>query len=317
LTALLAAGCGSGGHSGHSHTADTSTSTTTSAAAVKRARPTTRLAETVRTLDGKAFSSSARVGSGAVLILRTVATGALSGHPVTVSVHTGPGHALAVDATADGHRSQARIVGRSKAPVALFALSYACPLASSVTFCPARDAHGNAHRATLRFTPRHGAPVELTGTIGPVSAVPTIRGAGRFTVSPYTPEELLRTRRPGAAASGLSPRATAAPGETAVLITRLTAQGKIGSSQPVSVSFRLRSARAITVRATVGSRSARATLSGAGGKPITLGDLRVSCAVPPAATPCPVKATSAGGMETVRLRATPYSPLVLIATVGS
>jgi hypothetical protein len=67
-----------------------------------------------------------------------------------------------------------------------------------------------------------------------------------------------------------------------------------------------------------GAKRSRALLRGAGGKRITLSDLRVSCAVPPIASACPVdRASTTGGAETARLHTTPYAPVVVVTTVGS
>jgi hypothetical protein len=335
-TAAILAACGDGhatvspasSTSASTSTATSSTSATSSAASTTvAARPSrphgpARVHETVRSVAGTSFASTARVHRGEELIFRTTVAGSDLGRPVGLALPAGPSRTLRVTATAaGGHRAVARLTSGSRRPVTLTGLKYTCALPPQPTFCPAQENSGSRHGYALRFTARRSTVIQVVATVGPVAAAARARRASAATVPAYRPLELVRDQPPAGsrapASTALHRSATVRPGDTAVMVTRLRGW-RIGAAQTVTIGFRRGPARSLTVTSRVGARTSTATLRSSGAAPIALSMGRFTCSVKPIPSPCPARRlSSAHGREQISFRSTPYAPVIVLATVAS
>jgi hypothetical protein len=315
-TAAILAACGGG------HAKVSSATSTTVAARPSRPHGPARVQETVRSVAGTSFASTARVHRGEELIFRTTVAGSDLGRPVGLALPAGPSRTLRVTATAaGGHHAVARLTSGSRRPVTLTGLKYTCALPPQPTFCPAQENSGSRHGYALRFTARRSTVIQVVATVGPVAAAARARRASAATVPAYRPLELVRDQPPAGsrapASTALHRSATVRPGDTAVMVTRLRGW-RIGAAQTVTIGFRRGPARSLTVTSRVGARTSTATLRSSGAAPIALSMGRFTCSVKPIPSPCPARRlSSAHGREQISFRSTPYAPVIVLATVAS
>jgi hypothetical protein len=101
-----------------------------------------------------------------------------------------------------------------------------------------------------------------------------------------------------------APATTAKPGDNVVFLTQVPA-AKSNAPVTVSLSFPAGPSTNLTVKAGIKGHSAQATLSGAGGKALTLLRLHYHCSLPPAPGFCPphnVKTSSRGAKFQVNVK---------------
>ncbi len=275
----------------------------------------------MRTVAGATFATAARARRGEQLIFRTVVPGSELGRPVRLSLSGGPAHALTVTARAGGGEATARVTSSSRRRITLTDLSYSCPLPPQATFCPARHETGSRHGSQLRFTARRGTLIQVVATVGPVGSTRRAHRTSGASVPAYRPHELVRVQAPpGGAASGpatLARSARARPGETAVMVTRLTGS-VVGAPQTETITVPTRPARSLTVTSRVGRATSTATLRSAGSGAIALTAPRFTCTVAPVPSSCPVLHVAVSrGRDRLTFRSTPYAPVIALATVAS
>lgn len=113
-----------------------------------------------------------------------------------------------------------------------------------------------------------------------------------------------------------SARATAAPGDTVQIRTRVDGDPR-APAQLVTVSAGVGPATTLHITATSDGRRSRAQITSADGKPLTLINVHYTCALPGTSTFCPAKQSSSGahGFK-LAFMASPSTGVTFLASVG-
>lgn len=318
LAVAVAVWLGACGGSSHSTTSTTSTTT-----APPSSQKSGALTETVEiSKSGITPGASVTGHTGDTVEFRTRAPGTSTAGPVKVKLlisHSSPA-TWTVTAISKHERATASVNGAAGKTLQIVELRYTCLLPPAPSFCPARQVLQTGKQLTLAFRTTPATPITVAGIVGPIPApsTPTPR-TGTLVVPAYTVTELVEARSLSAPSSiTVVPTATAAAkaGEEVVIRTRIKGTPG-GAPQPLTVSFDQGPGKTLNVSASVpGGSPSRATITSAGGSPITLVSPRFACYLPPMPSFCPASKVSAAGHHySITFQASPATPVAIVALV--
>jgi hypothetical protein len=237
---------------------------------------------------------------------------------VLVSITRTSGTTLRVTATAGDQSSEATLTGAHGKPIKLAYVRYLCYMPPTPGFCAGAQATSSPSEYMLKFhVPAH-IPVDVLASVESPNG-PTGIAAPRGTTKapPFKVSQTVRAESPGKGVSSYASSVAAQHGATADLLTEFTAPAS-AAPQTVKLSLDRGPASSLHATATVpGGAPSHATITSAGGGPISLVFPRYVCYAPPAATFCPPPHVTTGPQTySAQFPAIPGVPIALLASIG-